>query len=409
MRAHPPSPKPLSRGEFIALLGVLFATIAFSIDAMLPALPQIAAELSPDRVTLAQLVLTSFVLGLGIGTFLAGPLSDHFGRKPVIIAGGLLYIAGAMLAYFAPSLELILAARVVQGLGAAGPRVVSLAMVRDLYSGRAMAQVISFAMLVFTLFPAVAPLMGAAIIAGFGWRAIFAAFICFAVFSVGWLWLRQPETLLRSARVSLNPGSLWSGAREALAHKQMQLSILCQTLVFGALFATISSIQQVFEFSYGRAESFPVYFALIALCASPAAPLNGWLVARLGMRPLIRRALVAQTVLSIIMAVLLATAILGSAEFWTYLAWSVTIFAMLGFTVGNLNTLALEPLGHIAGLASSLMGGLATVGGAALGAAVGQLFDGSALPLALACAVLSGAAALLMRNMPREGRAEPAS
>ena len=171
--------KRLSRTEFIALMGTIFATVAFSIDAMLPALPEIAAELSPQDANRAQLILTSFVLGMGLGTLVVGPLSDALGRKRVILMGAALYLIGAALAFVAPSLEMILLARVIQGLGASGPRVVSLAMIRDLYSGRAMAQIVSYAMLIFTIFPAVAPLIGAAIIAGFGWRSIFVAFLVF--------------------------------------------------------------------------------------------------------------------------------------------------------------------------------------------------------------------------------------
>jgi DHA1 family bicyclomycin/chloramphenicol resistance-like MFS transporter len=200
--------KRLSQAEFIALMGTIFATVAFSIDAMLPALPEIAAELTPEDANRAQLILTSFVLGMGIGTLVVGPISDALGRKRVILMGAALYLLGAGLALIAPSLEMILLARVIQGLGAAGPRVVSLAMIRDLYAGRAMAQIVSYAMLIFTLFPAVAPLIGAAIIAGFGWRAIFVAFLIFSVVSVGWLTLRQPETLAPEARRPLRAARL---------------------------------------------------------------------------------------------------------------------------------------------------------------------------------------------------------
>jgi DHA1 family bicyclomycin/chloramphenicol resistance-like MFS transporter len=162
-------------------------------------------------------------------------------------------------------------------------------MIRDLYSGRAMAQIVSYAMLIFTLFPAVAPLIGAAIIAGFGWRAIFVAFLIFSVVSVGWLTLRQPETLAPEARRPLRRRPPRADIGEALAHRQMQLSILTQTLIFTALFGVLSSIQQVFDMTYGRGESFPLWFALIALLAAPSGPVNGMLVMRLGMRPMIRR------------------------------------------------------------------------------------------------------------------------
>jgi DHA1 family bicyclomycin/chloramphenicol resistance-like MFS transporter len=397
----PAQARRLSRGEFIALMGTIFATVAFSIDAMLPALPQIAAELSPEDANRAQLILTSFVLGMGAGTLLAGPLSDALGRKPVIFLGAALYLIGAGLALVAPTLETLLAARVIQGLGAAGPRVVSLAMVRDLYSGRAMAQIVSYAMLIFTLFPAVAPLIGAAIIAGFGWRAIFVAFLIFSVISVGWLAIRQPETLPVPARRKLAPGRLLADAREALAHRQMQFSIVVQTLIFTALFGVLSSIQQVFDTTYGRAESFPLWFALIALLAAPAAPVNGVLVMRLGMRMLIRRGLVLSATAAFVTALTLW--IMGpGAGFAVFFLWSVTVFATAAFTIGNLNALALEPLGHIAGTAASLMGALATVGGALGGAAIGQLFAGTAVPVALGVGLALSASALIMVRMPRE-------
>ncbi|MCU4651913.1 MFS transporter [Roseibacterium sp. SDUM158016] len=384
-------------------MGTIFATVAFSIDAMLPALPEIAGELTPEDANRAQLILTSFVLGMGLGTLIAGPLSDALGRKRVILLGAALYVLGACLALVAPSLELLLAARLLQGLGAAGPRVVALAMVRDLYSGRAMAQIVSYAMLIFTLFPAVAPLIGAAIIAGFGWRSIFVAFLVFSVVSVGWLTIRQPETLPPVARRPLAVSRLLADARDALSHRQMQFSIVVQTLIFTALFGSLSSIQQVFDQTYGRAESFPLWFALIALLASPAAPLNGVLVMRHGMRSMIRGALWLSAGSAFVTALWLGLIAGPGGGFPVYFLWAVTVFASAAFTIGNLNALALEPLGHIAGMASSIMGSLATVGGAIGGAMIGQLYDGTAVPVALGVGISLSLAGLIMIRMPREG------
>lgn len=395
------TPHRLSMPEFVAMSAVLFATIAFSIDAMLPALPQIATELSPTDPNRAQLVLTTFVLGMGIGTFFAGPLSDALGRKTVILMGAAVYLAGAALAIMAPTLELLLAARVLQGIGAAGPRVVSLAMIRDLYTGRAMAQIVSYAMLIFTLFPAVAPLIGAAIIAGFGWRAVFYAFILFSVVSVGWMTLRQPETLPAPARRPLSAPRLLGDMREALAHRQMQLSIVAQTLIFTALFASLSSIQPLFDTTYDRAGSFPLWFAAIALVAAPSGPINGVLVMRLGMRTMIRGALVVSSALAFGTALWLGLAPPGAA-FGVFVFWTVSVFITAAFTIGNLNALALEPMGHIAGSAASIMGALATVGGAVGGALIGQLYDGTAVPVALGVGISLSLAWVVMRRMPRE-------
>ena len=397
------SPAAVSRLEFIAMMGMMFATIAFSIDAMLPALPEIATALTPDSPNRAQLVLTSFLFGMGLGTLFAGPLSDAVGRKAVITIGALLYCGGAILGYLAQDLEWILAARVLQGLGAAGPRVVSLAMARDLFSGRAMAQIVSYAMLVFTLFPAIAPLIGAWIIMGFGWRAIFLSFLVFSLISVTWLGLRQPETLPRERRRPLALAPLWAGLRETLSHRQMQLSILVQACVFAGLFGSLSSIQQIFDQTFGRAESFPLWFGLIALASAPAGPINGVLVMRLGMRPLIRATLAAQAGLALVLALGFAAGLFGEAAFWVYVAWNVTLFATAAFSIGNLNALALEPLGHIAGMAASVMGSIATVIGAVLGAVVGAFFDGTPVPLLVAMGALMGLGTLIMRKMPRAG------
>jgi DHA1 family bicyclomycin/chloramphenicol resistance-like MFS transporter len=392
----------LSQTEFIALLAMLFATIAFSIDSMLPALPQIASELTPDNVNAAQLIVTSFVLGLGLGTFFAGPISDAVGRKPVIICGAVLYVVGAAAAWAAPTLEWLLAARVVQGLGISAPRIVSMAMVRDLYSGREMARVVSFAMMVFMLVPAVAPALGAVIIGAFGWRALFLAFVILAATGCLWLGLRQPETLLPANRRPLRLAALAEAAREALSYRVIVVSIGCQAVILAGLFATLSSTQQIFDVTFGLADSFPLWFALIAVLAGSANLINARLVVRLGMRWLITRALAAQVVLSVVSAVAMA------ADLWppglvfpAYMVWTIGVFFMTGLTMGNLNALALEPVGHIAGMAASLVGALSTVIAVALAVPIGLAFDGTPVPLMTGVSALSAAGWLLMRGLPR--------
>lgn len=392
----------LSPPEFIALMAALFATVAVSIDAMLPALPQIAAALSPDAPNRAQLILTSFVLGMGLGTLVAGPLSDAFGRKPVILAGLTLYAIASAICFAAPSLETMLLARVLQGLGAAGPRIVAIAMVRDLFQGRQMARVMSFVMMVFTLVPAVAPLMGQGVIHLAGWQAIFLVYILFAIVVMAWLGLRQPETLPAPLRRPLAMKSLITGSREVLSHRIVRVSIAAQALTLAALFATLSSTQAIFDLRFDRGAEFPKWFALIALLAGTTSLLNSQIVVRLGMRKVVTRAYVLQVTATLALLAALKLGLVPEAlTFAAHLIWTIGVFGIVGLTLGNLNALAMEPLGHIAGLAASVVSALATVVSVALAVPVGLAFDGTVFPLMIGVAVFSGASLWLMRLAPR--------
>lgn len=393
--------KRLSRVEFIALLAMLFATIAFSIDSMLPALPQIAAELSPTDVNRAQLVLTSFVLGMGIGTFFTGPLSDTFGRKPVILAGAVLYIGAAAYATVAEGLEMLLLARVLQGLGAAAPRIASLALVRDLYSGREMARIMSFAMMVFTIVPAIAPMMGAGIIALAGWRSIFLAFVLFSLVSCLWLAIRQPESLPRDRRRPLRITALTAAAGELFRHPTVRLSILTQALCFGMLFMEISLIQPIFDVVFDRAETFHFWFGGMALVSGAGSFINASLVMRFGMRRLATLAIGAQMLFATTMTTLWLIGLPEGIAFYVFVAWSTTIFIQVGLTLGNLNAITMEPMGHIAGTAASVSGGVATVIGAGIAAPVGLMFNGTPLPLTIGVAATSFLALLAMLRMQK--------
>lgn len=402
-------PDRLGRTEFVALVAMLFATIAFSIDAMLPALPEIATELSPDAPNRAQLILTSFVLGLGLGTLVTGPLSDAFGRKPVIVAGALLYCAAAALAWWEDTLELVLAARVLQGLGAAGPRVVALAIIRDLYEGRRMAQIMSFVMLVFTLFPAVAPLIGAGIIALAGWRGIFAAFVLFSVISVVWLMVRQPETLAPAKRRPFRLPVLWAGAVEVLTDRHVALTIAALSLIFGMLFTVLSTTQPVFDETFGRAVEFPYWFALIALVAATGNVLNARIVMVLGMRRVAATALLGQAALSAAMVAYGMTDPWATATaFPVFVGWTASVFFIVGLTIGNLNALAMVPMGHIAGMAASVIGSIATVAAVMIAAPVGLAFDGTPLPAATGVLVCATLAFLFVRALGDPAPVQPA-
>lgn len=383
--------KPLSQGEFVALIAALFATIALSIDAMLPALPEIAASLSPDAPNRAQLVITSFVFGMGLGTLFAGPLADAFGRKPVIMAGSLLFVCAAVACYFAETLEVLLIARVVQGFGAAAPRTVSMALMRDLYKGREMAKIMSFVMMVFMVVPAVAPLMGQAVIAVSGWHAIFLVYIAFTGITMLWMGLRQPETLQPANRRPLALGALVAATQELFSHRIVAISIVAQMLTQACLFATLSSMQGIFEQRFDRAESFPTWFAVIAICSAIGSVINARVVMRLGMRTVVVATYGGILALTLAMLLLISTQLMPEAlAFPAHVLWSVALFAMMSLTMGNLNALAMEPVGHIAGLAASVTSALATVGSVVLAVPVGLAFNGTQIPLMLGVAAFSG-------------------
>ena len=390
----------LPQGELIALLAFLFATVAFSIDAMLPALPQIAAELSPDDVNRAQLILTSFVAGMGLGTLFAGPISDAIGRKPAMAIGFGIYLAASAAALFAHSLEMLLVIRFVQGLGAAGPRIVGTALVRDMYEGREMARITSFIMMVFMIVPAVAPSIGLAFIHFMGWQGVFGGFLLFGATGFAWFMLRQVETLPQAARRPLEFGTLWAGAREVLSDREIVLCTVVISLGFGQMFALLSSAQQLFADTYGTGEQFPLWFAVMALLAALGTFINARLVMRLGMRRIARGAYAMQIIVSGLFMLALWTDILPPAlRFPAFFLWAVSLFMMAGLTFGNLNALAMQRKGHIAGMTASVVSAVSTLLAVVIAAPVGLAFDGTAMPVAVAAFVCSTLAWLLMGRM----------
>jgi MFS transporter, DHA1 family, multidrug resistance protein len=392
------SQKPLSQREFIAMMAMLFATIALSIDAMLPALPEIAAELSPAAPNQAQLVVTSFFFGMGFGTLVAGPLSDRFGRKPVILVCAGVYLLGAALSALAPSLETLLFARALQGLGAAAPRVVGMAVVRDLYKGRDMARIVSLVMMIFMTVPAMAPLLGQVVLWFGTWRTIFAAIAVIALLVNAWFLLRQVETLPSPARRSLGPRDLWLSAKEFMGHRIAVVSTACQTLGTACLLATLSSQQGIFAEAFGRAETFALWFGFISLCAAIGSLINSRIVMRLGMRRVILISYLFQVCLTLVLLAGLVTGLLpDTLVFPAHVVWTIASIAMMGLTQGNLTALAMEELGHVAGLASSLMTAASTVFAVVLAVPVGLAFDGTQVPLMLGVGVFCAVAFSLMR------------
>lgn len=401
-----PSGQKLGKTEFIALMAMMFAIIAFSIDAMLPALPQIAQDIAPAGVSQAALVITFFVIGMGAGTFFTGPLSDAYGRKSVVYGGLAVYAVGAVLSWIAPTLEMMLAARVLQGLGASGPRIVSAAIIRDLYAGRTMASILSLTMMVFLLVPAVAPLIGAVITDALGWRAIFPAFVLFGLLVLVWFGTRITETLPRDKRRPLRIPLMMDAVRQMFAHPTVCLSIFVQTLMLMILFSVLIMVQPIFDVTFGRVDSFPLWFGGIAVLSGVSSLLNAAIVGRFGMRRLVTWALLAQVVISGVFVVWMVTDMPYLFAFYIFWQWGVMFQG--GLTVANLNAIAMEPMGHIAGMAASVIGAVSTVLGAALASPIGTFFDGT--PMALVSTVLLACilASVLMQFMRRAEVAESA-
>jgi DHA1 family bicyclomycin/chloramphenicol resistance-like MFS transporter len=396
----------MRRAEFVALMAMMFATIAFSIDAMLPALDDIATTLTPGIPERAPWILTSFVIGMGVGTFFAGPLSDALGRRSVMFLGAGLYIASAGLAWMSQSFELMIAARVLQGIGASGPRVVCIAIIRDLYSGREMARIMSIVMITFTIIPAVAPALGVLIAHLAGWRSIFLAFVIFSLISALWLGLRLPETLPAGNRRPLRLPLMFAAVGEMFQHPTVRLAIIVQTLAMSILFSLLVMIQPVYQFVFDKLESFPFWFGAIALSSALSSALNAMLVMRFGMRRLVTIALAFQIVFSGLMFWLADSDVASS--FVVFAFWQGFVFFQAGLTISNLNAIAMEPMGHVAGMAASVIGAVSTVFAALIASPVGLLFDGSFRPLVGTVLVLASIAFLLMLRMARVENRLPA-
>lgn len=400
---------PGTRGEFIVLIALLTALVALSIDAMLPALDAIAADFAIAEANQRQFVITSFFFGLTVGTLFYGPVSDATGRKPAIFAGLALYIAGGLLCYWADTYSVLLAGRFLSGLGAAGPRIVGLAMVRDGLSGAAMARVMSFVMSVFMIVPILAPSLGQLVLFYASWHAIFLSFIAIAAIAVLLLAFRQEETLPREKRSSLSVGTQARAAREFFATPVAWGYTLSSGFLFAAFIAYLGSSQQVFVDIYGQGKLFALWFALLAGGIALAMLLNARLVMQLGMRKLSKVAMRACFALAAVFAVL-TLAWGGTPPLWVTALWLFLTFFCCGCVFGNLTAMAMEPVGRIAGMAATLNGTISSLIAVVLGGLAGQAFDGTMYSLAatfLACTLLTIVAAEFAEWSRRRGGEKP--
>jgi DHA1 family bicyclomycin/chloramphenicol resistance-like MFS transporter len=393
------TPHPPFR-EFVFLMGMMTAAAALAIDAVMPALGLIGDALHVPSENDHQLIISLLFAGMALGQLIYGPLSDSIGRKRSIYIGFGLYIAGAVIAVLSTSLSGMLFGRFLQGLGAAGPRIVSVALIRDLYEGRMMASVMSFVMSIFIFVPAIAPALGEGLLYLWGWQAIFGLFISVAVLTLIWFALRQPETLPPAQRVPFSFKHIVAGVVETCKNPTAFGYTVAMGFVFSAFVGYLSSAQQIFQITYGTGALFALYFGIFALSIGLASFLNARLVLRFGMRPLSTAALLALVLVSV---VFFAAAVLfdGVPPFWSFMAYGMLTFFCLGMLFGNLNAMAMEPLGHIAGIGSAVVGSLSTLIAVPLGVTVGRLYDGTVFALVGGFALLGAAALTLVRLTAR--------
>ena len=384
----------------VTYIALIFSMGALGIDGLLPALPQIAAELTPDAPNLAPLTVSIFVAGIGMGFIAGGPLTDRFGRKRMTLIGCGIYLSGAVSVIFAPQLETVLIARALQGSGAAIAHVAITGMVRDQFSGARMAKIMSFAMMIFSLAPAVAPLIGQFILKLGDWRLIFIAYSFYGALAIAITYFARKETLLPENRRPISPTAIWGGVKESFSHDVFRRAIMLQTLCMGLVFASIANLQQIFEQAFDRGESFPRWFALIALMVFLSSFLNGLLVEKLGPARVIKTLLLVQSVNLVIGTTAIVLGGMGdTALFVVFLLSILGVFMTPGLAAGNLNAIALVPLGHVAGTASSVIASISTLVGAMAGIPVTLMFDGTPVPLMLTATVTTLIAVFVSRKL----------
>jgi DHA1 family bicyclomycin/chloramphenicol resistance-like MFS transporter len=380
--------------EFVILMALLTSLAAMSIDAMLPALSVIAHDLGAENNE-QQYVVSAFLLSFGIAQIIFGPLSDSFGRKPVIYLGIGIYLVGSIICIFAGDFYDIVLGRAIQGFGAGGPRVTIIALIRDKYKGNDMARVMSLIMMVFILAPILAPTIGQGILLVGEWQAIFIFLIVLALLSGIWLGVRQPETLHDEYRHPFSLVRIISAVSEILCIRASIGYTLMSGIMFSAFFGYLSSAQQVFQVTYQLGELFPLYFAILASGLGLASYFNSKLVHKFGMRRLCKTALVSISGLTIVF-VCLVYAMSGIPPFYLFMFFMVPTFFCFGILVSNFVTLAMEPLAHIAGVGASVVGSISSLVAVPLGAIIGQQFDGTVLPLISGFALFSIITLMLM-------------
>lgn len=386
--------------EFVALVAAMMATNALAVDAMLPALPAIGESLAIETANQRQWIITAYLLGFGVAQLLYGTFGDRYGRKPVLMVGFVIYVLASAACAFAPSFGVILAARAIQGVGAAATRVLAVSVVRDCYSGRQMARVMSLAFIVFLGVPIIAPTVGQAIIWFAPWRWIFGVLGIFGVTVGAWMFWRLPETLHPKDRRAISVAGVTGALKVIVTNRVSMGYFAAMTFILAGLFGFINSAQQIFADAFHAPHLFTTVFALVAVFIAVASLVNARIVGRLGSRRVSHIALIGYIAFTTLHA---AVAIAGYETIWTFAVLQSATMFCFGLIGPNFGAIAMEPLGHVAGTGSSMQGFFTTIGGALIGFYIGQHFDGTVTPITIGFSAC-GCAALACAYWADRGR-----
>jgi len=378
--------------EFVVLVACCMGMAALSIDLMLPAFPQMrrAFGLEPES-TRVSFLITAFLLGLAIGQLVYGPMSDRFGRKPMLYAGLGIYATSAAAAALMPSLTGVIICRVLWGMGAAAPRSLALAMVRDTFHGDQMARAMSHVMATFIVVPVFAPGVGALLLAVAPWRVVFWLPVVIAAGLALWT-IRLPETLPPERRRAVNPAALGVALGEVVRNRRTAAFALALTCLFGTMASYIGSAQILIVEVFGQADAFPLIFGVLACMLGVGNLVNGAVVQRFGFDRLVRFSVLHLLGAAAILAAL-AAGTDGRPPLWAFCGAVALLLPAVSMLMPNANTAAMAPLPHVAGMAAAVLGTVSTGGGALIGSLVDSAYDGSIKPFAYGALALAMVAA----------------
>jgi DHA1 family bicyclomycin/chloramphenicol resistance-like MFS transporter len=365
--------------EFIALMASLMAMAALAIDAILPAMSTIGNVIGVTDVRDNQLLITMIFLGLGFGQLIFGPLSDSFGRKPLVYFGFLIFILASLVCVFSTTLEMMIFGRILQGVGLSAPKTISYSMIRDSYEGNEMARIMSFVTVVFIIVPTLAPALGKYLLVVYNWQAIFYFQLVFCIAVASWFAIRQKETLVIEKRIPFTRSLFVSGFWELLKFKSSLVYTVISGVILGSLMLYLSASQQIFQVQYGLVDEFPYIFAGLAISFGASTFLNGRLVMRYGMENLIKTSLISYTSTSLIYLFIFYNQ--ENPSILIFLVFLVLQFFSLGFLFGNLKSISLLPIGHIAGIGAAITGFISTLFAVPIGVFIGSFVSTTAYPL----------------------------